>query len=83
MEGDKNCNFIINKSSSSSPSSNVHSHEHSHGHSHEHGHGHTHEILENPGSFILRPAPHDRDFSDRAFTVGIGGYLNFYGCILN
>ena len=57
------------------------SHTHSHDcstHSHAVGvdHGHTHEILTGPGSFLGREMPivADRDFRERAFTVGIGGY---------
>src|SRR5712672_4187443 len=41
---------------------------HTHG-----GDGHTHEIMDDPGHFYDRDAPIDRDFSERAFTVGIGG----------
>jgi urease accessory protein len=54
---------------------NRHSEEnHSHGHSHDHGeHGHTHEHLENPGSFMHRDPPLNRNWKERAFTVGIGG----------
>jgi hypothetical protein len=40
----------------------------SHGHSHDlpaADHGHTHEVLDGPGSY----------WSERAFTVGIGGYV--------
>ncbi|RKP05311.1 CobW/HypB/UreG, nucleotide-binding domain-containing protein [Thamnocephalis sphaerospora] len=57
----------------------VHSHGgHGHGHSHDHGaqdHGHTHEILDHPGRYSERePALFgDRDWTERAFTVGIGG----------
>lgn len=56
----------------------VHSHDgvtHSHPHSHSHdgAHGHTHEPMDHPGSFELREQPLQRDFSQRAFTVGIGG----------
>ncbi len=53
-----------------------HSHSHGHGHSHTHGdhqHGHTHEHLDHPGHFHERDLPHARDFSRRAFTVGVGG----------
>ncbi|HUS34308.1 MAG TPA: urease accessory protein UreG [Verrucomicrobiae bacterium] len=47
---------------------------HTHPHSHDHGpHGHTHEQLDHPGHFDDRDAPIHRDFSKRAFTVGIGG----------
>ena len=59
-----------------------HSHDHPHGHSHDHSHsgndhGHTHEILTGPGSYLARELPlvEGRDFTERAFTVGIGGYL--------
>jgi len=43
---------------------------------HYHNHdlqNHTHEHLEHPGHFHDRALPLDRDFSKRAFTVGIGG----------
>lgn len=60
-------------------------HTHSHdepAHSHEGGdHGHTHEILDGPGSFLGREMPiiEGRDWKERAFTVGIGGYVpHFY-----
>ena len=38
-------------------------------------HGHSHEILDGPGSYLGREMPivEGRDWSDRAFTVGIGG----------
>src|SRR3982750_1127243 len=43
-------------------------------HSHSHGpHGHTHEPMEHPGHFHERDSPIHRDFSRRAFTVGVGG----------
>jgi urease accessory protein len=52
----------------------------SHSHSHDGGfnaqeHGHSHEILDGPGSYLGREMPivEGRDWSDRAFTVGIGG----------
>ncbi|KAF2804052.1 urease accessory protein UreG [Mytilinidion resinicola] len=58
----------------------AHSHSHDGGHSHSHNptpadHGHTHEILDGPGSFLGREMPliEGRTWSDRAFTVGIGG----------
>lgn len=55
-----------------------HTHDGSIPHSHSHSapdHGHTHEILTGPGSYINREQPiiDGRDFTDRAFTVGIGG----------
>lgn len=58
------------------------SHSHSHdGAPHSHGaapdHGHTHEILDGPGSFLGREMPiiEGRNWEERAFTVGIGGYV--------
>ena len=46
----------------------------SHSHSHDHGpHGHTHEPMEHPGHFHERDQPVARDFSQRAYTVGVGG----------
>lgn len=38
-------------------------------------HGHSHEILTGPGSYANREMPiiAGRDWSERAFTVGIGG----------
>jgi len=41
-------------------------------HSHE-DHGHTHEHADHPGHFHERERPLDRDFNQRAFTVGVGG----------
>lgn len=61
-----------------------HSHAHDNGisHSHSHddpfnGHGHSHDILDGPGSYVNREMPliEDRDWKDRAFTIGIGGYV--------
>lgn len=45
----------------------------SHHHHHDHDHGHTHEKLDSPGDFSLREQGEKRDFTKRAFTVGIGG----------
>ena len=47
-------------------------------HSHESSaaeHGHSHEILDGPGSYANREMPiiSGRDWTERAFTVGIGG----------
>jgi urease accessory protein len=43
-------------------------------HTHSHGpHGHTHEPMDHPGHFHQRDQPLVRDYSQRAFTVGIGG----------
>ena len=39
-----------------------------------HDHGHTHEHLDHPGRFEERQKTFStRDFSQRAFTVGVGG----------
>jgi urease accessory protein len=43
-------------------------HFHSHG-----GNGHSHDHADQPGHFHERELPMDRDFKQRAFTVGIGG----------
>lgn len=43
-------------------------HFHSHG-----GHGHSHDHADTPGYFHDRDLPLDRDFKQRAFTVGVGG----------
>lgn len=52
----------------------MHTHTHDgHSHSHDHDHGHTHEHLDHPGHFKERETPLERDFSERAFTIGIGG----------
>jgi urease accessory protein len=43
-------------------------------HDHDHSpHGHTHETWHDAGRYHERDAPLDRDYSRRAFTVGIGG----------
>lgn len=58
----------------------VHSHDglgqHSHAGFNAAEHGHSHEILDGPGSYIGREMPliEGRDWNDRAFTIGIGGY---------
>ncbi len=46
---------------------------HTHPHSHSHGHSHSHEHSDHPGQFNSRDLPLDRDYSQRAFTVGVGG----------
>lgn len=56
----------------------AHSHEgHSHSHEGAADHGHTHEILDGPGSYLGREMPliEGRDWKERAFTIGIGGYV--------
>ena len=40
---------------------------------HDTGHDHEHEHWDHPGRFDHRDPPRARDFSQRAFTVGIGG----------
>lgn len=45
----------------------------SHTHEHEHVHGHTHEHFEHPGHYQERDRPLNRNFSQRAFTIGVGG----------
>jgi urease accessory protein len=44
-------------------------------------HGHSHEILGGPGSYLGREMPivEGRDWHERAFTIGIGGYGNLIG----
>jgi urease accessory protein len=42
-------------------------------HQHPHNHPHTHSGSSGPGHFHEREQPQGRDFSQRAFTVGIGG----------
>ncbi|RCI12467.1 hypothetical protein L249_0370 [Ophiocordyceps polyrhachis-furcata BCC 54312] len=57
------------------------SHSHQGGISHSHSpfnaqeHGHSHEVLDGPGSYTGRELPitEGRDWSTRAFTIGIGG----------
>lgn len=46
---------------------------HHHDHDHAHDHGHTHERMDHPGTFEGREPFRRRDYSERAFTVGIGG----------
>lgn len=55
-----------------------HAHGSSQTHDHDHdfaNHGHTHEEMDHPGSFLGRDLPllDRRDFTQRAFTIGIGG----------
>jgi urease accessory protein len=53
--------------------SHSHGHAHSHDHSHGHDHGHRHDAMEHPGVFHHRGSPEKRDYTSRAFTIGIGG----------
>ncbi|KAH9443593.1 hypothetical protein Pst134EA_032542 [Puccinia striiformis f. sp. tritici] len=53
-----------------------HSHQHSSDiHDRAHDHGHSHEHLDHPGKFLERDLPDftGRDWTERAFTIGIGG----------
>ena len=68
------CHFEDHMSSSATESI------HGHGHSHDHGlgeHGHTHEQLDSPGRYTEREVLKygSRNWRERAFTVGIGGYV--------
>lgn len=66
--------------------SHQHTHDGVHFHaSHDHAvsfsaadHGHSHEILDGPGSYHGREMPitEGRNWADRAFTIGIGGYAS-------
>jgi len=47
--------------------------DHDRDHGTGHGHSHTHAHFRSPGHFHQRDMPRARDFSRRAFTVGIGG----------
>lgn len=47
---------------------NLRLHQHSHG-----GNGHSHDHADHPGHFHERELPLDREFKQRAFTVGVGG----------
>jgi urease accessory protein len=51
----------------------VHDHDGLGPHAHDGEHGHTHEHWLHPGLFHERDAPMDRDYTKRAFTVGVGG----------
>ena len=70
------CNMILTGRTQVA-TDHAHDHDHGrHGPSHEHGqHGHSHERMEHAGRFHERPVskPAGRNFSVRAFTVGIGG----------
>ncbi|BFZ23654.1 hypothetical protein BsWGS_26693 [Bradybaena similaris] len=75
---DEKFKFIKGSYVTSPGSHHGHQHSHEHGHSHDHGHshehGHTHEAMENPGTYTGRDMPSYRnDWSQRAFSVGIGG----------
>ena len=43
-------------------------------HHHDHDHGHDHETWDHPGEYATRELPiPTRDYTQRAFTVGVGG----------
>jgi urease accessory protein len=50
-----------------------HDHDHEHDHDHHHDHDHEHEVWAHPGLFRERDRRVQRDYRQRAFTVGIGG----------
>jgi hypothetical protein len=73
--------LLIHTHSYSHKGGHTHSHEGGHRDSHAHeGHGHSHEILGGPGSFLGREMPlvQGRNWEDRAFTVGVGGYASLF-----
>ena len=55
------------------PTSHPHSHHHDHSHDHSHAGDHEHEVLDSPGNYAERDPSPARDYTKRAFTVGIGG----------
>lgn len=71
------CDFAIGGATAQAGAGHSHSHGHDHAHSHSHAvdHGHSHEILDHPGRFSERELPDysQRNWNERAFTVGIGG----------
>lgn len=70
--------------------SHTHSHDGLTDHSHSHDgfsaaeHGHSHEILDGPGSYLGREMPivEGRDWNERAFTIGIGGYELYFSSVV-
>ncbi|CEP15607.1 hypothetical protein [Parasitella parasitica] len=71
------CRFEEHSSSNANHNA-AHDHGDGHVHSHDHGvreHGHTHEQMDSPGLYQERPKAiyNNRDWTERAFTVGIGG----------
>ncbi|GAA5796047.1 urease accessory protein UreG [Helicostylum pulchrum] len=70
------CRFEEHASSAQKPHDNSEGgHQHSHAGHDARDHGHTHEQMDSPGLYQERPkAIYDhRDWTERAFTVGIGG----------
>ena len=77
-----NCTFTKEAPLTSTNQPHTHTHDnHTHGdHTHPtlstakgRDHGHTHEHLDSPGHYTNRAPIRARDYSRRAFTVGIGG----------
>lgn len=70
----ENCRFDLKDSASAANAAHVHDHAHTHSHD-AHDHGHTHEQLDHPGLYEEREKTiyKNRDWSERTFTVGIGG----------
>ncbi|TPX66014.1 hypothetical protein SpCBS45565_g04749 [Spizellomyces sp. 'palustris'] len=64
---------VHHPSYASSDNNEHHGHTHSYDHTHEHGH--THEHLDSPGRYQERQMPlyGARNWTERAFTIGIGG----------
>lgn len=73
-----NVQFINSLPSSDGPSQTP-THSHEAGHTHEHGgdHGHTHEHYNDAGKYSERDMPDYaiRNFDERGYTIGIGGYV--------
>ncbi|KAJ1920318.1 hypothetical protein H4219_001431 [Mycoemilia scoparia] len=69
------CRFDNSSASKAGTEQSTSQHSHNHSHDHSHEHGHTHEVLDHPGRYGERePTKYsDRDWAERAFTVGIGG----------
>jgi len=84
--GSWNVEASVAASDAPTPAPSDHSHDHSHdptsqphNHDHGHGHGHSHEHMDHSGRYDERPTLRkktkylQRDFQERAFTVGVGG----------
>lgn len=69
------CQFQNQLSSNGATAAHSHQAGHSHSHGHIPEHGHTHEQMDHAGKYSERDLPdyHGRDWTERAFTVGIGG----------
>ncbi|CAO3656000.1 unnamed protein product [Mucor fragilis] len=69
------CRFEEHASNTAAAHDHGDGHVHSHAGHDAHDHGHTHEQMDSPGLYQERPKAiyKNRDWSERAFTVGIGG----------